>query len=291
MLSYNNINGFGERLQTLRYERFQNNPEQFKYCKSQEEFVAEMSTLYSDAINSRQVLAKWEHGDTEPNLSHLAVLCDLLDCDPNYLLGYQSTFNKTDEEIAAYTGLERKHITSLHRDHNLSDFINQFVFSEKFIELYHYLNVEFYNGYIGSDLESHFNENLLKLMNAALKTTIKNTTVFDDRSKFYRKELYNKISSEKYSDFLDGAVSPDYKNQIQIQLEEQRKQGNNISEYDVFINMIAGVSFEPLLYNYEKDLRMGRLSQMFIEITKDYFEQRRTMHKGSIRKKLRSKNK
>ena len=286
-----NINEFGKRLLEIRNDRAKKHPEAFNYCKSQQKFVDKMEKESPGNSPCRQVFAKWEAGKDFPNLLQFSLICKLLDCDLVYLLGEQKNYNITSEKVSQYTGLEEEHITSLSHDREFSDFVNTFVFSEKFIELYHSINSVFYDLYIASDLTSHFNADLIKLMKSAFMTTMKNTSAFSDRSELYKKELFNRISPKNYSDFLSGGISTDYKNQIQLQLDEQMKQGNVVSEYEVFINMIAEFSFAPLLCNFEKDQRMGQLSRMFIEIVEKFFEQRTAEIKASIQTKLRAENK
>lgn len=286
MLLYKNICHFGRRLKKIRNERFKGNPKKFYYCKSQELFLNRMSEENPDEIKTRQVFSKWEKGEAVPNLAQFALLCDLLECDPDYLLGKQGHYNDTVEKISKYTGLDQENVFSLHVDNEFSNFINSLVFCEKFTELYHQLNTERYNRFAASDLLQHFNEDLLRIMKRAFAITMKNTSAFSDRAEFYRKELQKNISPETYSEFLSQAISPDYKEQIKIKLKYQNEREKSVSEYDVFIDMMAEVSFEPLLYNYEKEQRIGRLSQMFSEIVEDYFSDEIVKLRMSIRSNL-----
>lgn len=57
----------------------------------------------------------WEQGKSVPSAEALCNICDLLDCDADYLLGRMDERNHDIKEIREYTGLSEEAITVLHQ--------------------------------------------------------------------------------------------------------------------------------------------------------------------------------
>lgn len=96
---------FGDRLQNLRKQ---------KKIKTQEEFAAKLG------VNLKSV-QNWEQGRKLPQTEHLFKICDVLDCDLDYLIGRLEERNRTIKEMAAYTGLSEDAVKALHKYNNAND--------------------------------------------------------------------------------------------------------------------------------------------------------------------------
>ncbi len=105
-----NVDAFGDRLKKIREDRMKEferkNKEPAGPIKrgkrsnrfSQEKLAEEIS------ITRGSVLA-WEKGDRIPPVETMVRLCELLDCDLDYLLGRCDTFRKETADISEATGL------------------------------------------------------------------------------------------------------------------------------------------------------------------------------------------
>lgn len=96
---------FGDRLQNLRKQ---------KKIKTQEDFAAKLG------VNLKSV-QNWEQGRKLPQTEHLFKICDVLDCDLDYLIGRLEERNRTIKEMAAYTGLSEDAVKALHKYNNAND--------------------------------------------------------------------------------------------------------------------------------------------------------------------------
>ena len=96
---------FGDKLQDLRKQ---------KKIKTQDEFAAKLG------VNLKSV-QNWEQGRKLPQTEHLFKICDVLDCDLDYLIGRLEERNRTIKEMAAYTGLSEDAVKALHKYNNAND--------------------------------------------------------------------------------------------------------------------------------------------------------------------------
>lgn len=80
----------GERLSTLRKARG---------YKSQEAFAEAID------ISERKTISKWETGETAIPINRLATICEVLDCDMDYLFGKIATPKNTTASVMQQTQL------------------------------------------------------------------------------------------------------------------------------------------------------------------------------------------
>lgn len=83
----------GERLRTLRKKRG---------YKSQDAFAEAID------VTERKTIGKWETGEASIPIKKLAVICDVLDCDLDYLFGKIDTPKNEISDIMKQTGLSEK---------------------------------------------------------------------------------------------------------------------------------------------------------------------------------------
>lgn len=178
---------FGDRLQDLRKQ---------KKIKTQEEFAAKLG------VNLKSV-QNWEQGRKLPQTEHLFKICDVLDCDLDYLIGRLEERNRTIKEMAAYTGLSEKSIKMLHDYHVsktdgqncLPTYISNILDHPDCSVLLHhiktYMGASFLSGVLGDntdimDAEESRSANLWRISN-------KLTHIIEDLGR----EHYNKFGSER----------------------------------------------------------------------------------------------
>lgn len=61
----------------------------------------------------RKKVERWETGKSEPSVSELQRLCDVLECDPEYLLGTCDTPRTMTKSVMEVTGLSQKAVEAL----------------------------------------------------------------------------------------------------------------------------------------------------------------------------------
>lgn len=99
--------------------------ERRKVCgyKSQTDLATRMVSActsgdeYARHIESkRKSISNWESGKHEPSVSDFALLCELLDCDPEFLLGDSKTPRKEIKSTMEVTGLSEQAISKLQKE-------------------------------------------------------------------------------------------------------------------------------------------------------------------------------
>lgn len=63
---------------------------------------------------SRKTISNWETARKQPRLQDLLSLCDVFQCDLDYMLGKKTFDNKEIEIACNYTGLSKKSVKKLH---------------------------------------------------------------------------------------------------------------------------------------------------------------------------------
>ena len=93
--------------------------------------------------SKRKAISNWEKGSAYPSLSDFVLLCKILDCDTQYLLGEIDVPRVEEKAVMDITGLSEKAVEKLIRikDGNCvtwwSDTLNLIIENENFIDLLH----------------------------------------------------------------------------------------------------------------------------------------------------------
>lgn len=93
--------------------------------------------------SKRKAISNWESGKAYPPLQDFALLCETLECDPQYLLGDINAPRKETKSVMEITGLSQKAVERLSRisDTNKmtwwSSILNLVVENDSFPELLH----------------------------------------------------------------------------------------------------------------------------------------------------------
>ena len=93
--------------------------------------------------SKRKAISNWEKGSANPSLSDFVLLCKILDCDTQYLLGEIDVPRVEEKAVMDITGLSEKAVEKLIRikDGNCvtwwSDTLNLIIENENFIDLIH----------------------------------------------------------------------------------------------------------------------------------------------------------
>ena len=93
--------------------------------------------------SKRKAISNWEKGSAYPSLSDFVLLCKILDCDTQYLLGEIDVPRVEEKSVMDVTGLSEKAVEKLIRikDGNCvtwwSDTLNLIIENENFIDLLH----------------------------------------------------------------------------------------------------------------------------------------------------------
>ena len=270
--------GFGERLSDLRKKRYKELPSKYEYCKTQRAFcdaIADREPA-NDRYIRRQTLAGWEKGKSYPDISRLLILCELLDCEPNYLLVGDKPINQEVETASQVTGLEPKSIEVLKGNKPLVDFLNYLLTKANtgFIELVDFIKREPSYHYLDNDLLMHYKPTLKKKMEKAYLRSLDRISAYSEPLVEYRHELEKEIrylyEIHKDSGILTY-ISDDIQNEIRSAKSEKHIPDNSEDSYNLIVDFLVDFSYQPLSHINEKEQNLGRILQMFAVLVKGYF--------------------
>lgn len=287
MFDLDDKKAFGKRLVELRQQRYKESPDKFPYCKNQASFCQEISSLDKEGkAFRRQTLGCWENGASYPTVQRILILCKLLECDPDFLLGYGKTVSKDIEFISDFTGLERRSIEALKTNTDFIPFLNYILTSNDFMKLVSYIEKEATCFYVDKDLTSHYKSVLLRRMKAAFDRSLALSTPFDHFPAIYKRELSQELSGFRKNGIENGIlihISESIRNEILRAKGEREIPDESDEYYSLVIDFLAEFSCDPFSYEKECAQRKGRFAQIFIELLDDYFVIRTNQRRERMR--------
>lgn len=132
---------------------------------------------------SRDKLSKWENGVRFPDLNELLKICDIFDCDLDYLVGRIEQPTHALQDISDITGLSTENIKQLQKWNNNRSY-------EAFTEEYIRSNIDYLNNILESFPE------LLCRIDAVLMTN-------KESSDRYRKTLCMEVALKLWNHITD----------------------------------------------------------------------------------------
>lgn len=279
---------FGARLQRLREERYTTLPFKYQYCKTQSSFSDEIANYEQSEKRGirRQTLASWEKGASYPTINRLLILCKLLNCDPDYLLGYSQHINQDIDTISAVTGLKPKSIEILMENKFFVSFFNFLLVDAdvKFLRLLDFIEKESRYYYLDKDLLGHYHQTLMRKMDAAFNRISLFSHSYDlliEYERELKRELRNFYGPNGDFGILQY-VSDDISNQIRLIKEENHIQDNSEDSYQLIVKILAEYTLQPLTHIKERERNWGRITQMFIDLVEEYFKSEIPKRKENI---------
>lgn len=289
MFERRDVIDFGRRLRDLRKERGQKFEKKYSYCKSQQAFCDEIASHEAtDKSIRRQTLASWENGKSYPDISRLLILCELLDCEPNYLLGYSKVVNQDVKTVSEFTGLALQSVEVLKGNELLVNFLNYLLLgpNKKFIDLIDFIMKEYNYYYLEYDLLGHYGTILKKKMESAFLRSLSIASAYDDPLIIYKREL------EKETRDLHGAdgdnsilkyVNEDVQEQIRQVKGERHIPDDSEESYSLILDFLVDFSYQPLLHKNKKEQNLGRILQIFADLVEGFFDNERPKTQKDIK--------
>ncbi|SDY16306.1 Helix-turn-helix [Ruminococcaceae bacterium YAD3003] len=260
----------GNRIQSRRKERYElylqhegenNNPyKRFAFCKDQGTFAKKVGV-------SRKAIVCWENGDTFPAIDNLVIICELLESNLEYFVGFFDCdgfspialchhFSKIDKDI----------LETAKSDGDYLDFLNFFMKPENIKPL---VNETTLNGWrkFKADLA-------ISTIEEPLKTMIK-----EAYEKYDAFNLYNEQSNKTYKAYLKTHISKDTLKASMIKKSLPAKdalqfiKNGRVINYDKFIDYIADATYSSLRNYAILERNKEKLGQQFAELFTKYISQ------------------
>lgn len=270
---------FSERLRNLRDSRWkqykenqdkQVNPyERFACCQSQEAISEELQV-------ERRTYGKWENGTTIPTIDKVADICNILDCNIDYLLGANELIGISPSVIAShYSGISVDIIELSNTDSNYRDFLNYFMHPDNCSTLINSCTKTAWKDFLSKQELTELREPLKSLI-LDIFTNYQSITPFcrydiesykeyvlscfpESKLSFSHKKLNDSIC-------IDTCLSANIKNKFGITTD-------NPNCYINFINYISDYSFEILSNAEMLAIQKQHLGQSFVRLYEKYLDE------------------
>lgn len=271
-------NLFSTQLKKLRESRWKqyknnqdkrNNPyEKYAYCKSQD-------TLSEKLNVERRTYGKWENGTTIPTIDKVADICNVLDCNIDYLLGAEELIGFTPSAIAShYSTINIDIINKAISDDNYRDFLNYFMHPDNCYALVNSTTLNAWKDFLANSEVDNLNDPLKALL----------SDIFQGYQAFTPLSQYDKTSLKEY---LISAL-PDDKFSFAIKKMDEcinintclsanilDKLGivtDNPQNYQILIDYLVNYCFDVLLTKEKIDIQKEKIGQLFVHMLEKYLE-------------------
>lgn len=269
-------NQFGKRIHELRKLRWtqyksskQGEPEhkdKFACCKSQESLAEQLGV-------ERRAVSGWETGSNSPSLDNLVNLCDLLDCNIDYLLGANDYAEISPIALAShFSGIAPDIIRYGKENSKYLDCLNYFMHPDNCSALFNDITLSAWKKYVITtrltDIANPLKEIIVNAFNDYYAFTSFENTSKDTFANFLSAAILRNISDVDGSKLIDlskSCLPPDlYKNLCKTEPK---------INYNDFVSCLADYTFEPLTQRSYLELQETKLSKSFIKLFESYLEE------------------
>ena len=269
-------NEFGKRLTELRKEQWKKykdnqiftiNPyEKFACCKSQE-------TLAEALGVERRTIGKWELGTSIPTIDKVDALCELLECNVDYLLGATELIGFSPAAIAShYSNIDINIINRAIADANYRDFLNYFMHPDNCSALINAATLTTRGDFLHSTELLELSEPLRSLVVDIFQNYQSITPINYCSKDSYKQFLYDYLpesklsfSSRKLDERICVISCLDASKIKELDLSPQNKQS-----YKLFINYLVDYSFDILSKNERVTIQREHLGKAFVRMLEKY---------------------
>ena len=219
----------------------------------------------------RQALSNWENGNTTPSLEKLIELCQILDCNIDYLLGVVDLPDIEPISTASYySGISTEIIRYGRKNPDYLDCLNFFMRPDNIADIFHSITQ---------------NEWKILQINSAMQGI--NGELREKIIEYYNEYIsitpYNKIKETTYKEFLKEKFPKENiclsvkKTDNNINIENcvsnnvyQNFLANGEFNYSKFISYLVKHTYKPLFDRTLLELQKNKLAGMFVELITQY---------------------
>lgn len=257
------------RLKTLRKDKwklYSENPDREDYkkyscCKTVESFAIEINV-------ERRTIGNWEKGKSIPSLENIIKICDLLDCQIDYLLGV-SDISEIDPFALAnkYSGISVEIIKESSRNSHYCDFLNFFMKPDTCKGLI--------DSFEAISWAEYWKKNQLSI------TNIKEEAIQELENYYYEfccYTPYENDSLKEYKKFLahklpkiENNKKIKFKKYLKVQIYTELLSDKTFDEaYPIFIDYLAEQTYDLFRHNVIIQIKKENLRNDFLTIHEKY---------------------
>ena len=246
---------FKERLRSSRKKR----------QLSQEELTEILNFSY------RSKITNWENPKTQtlPSLYDFYSLCKILDCDPNYMLGYSELDCSKDGAASEYTHLSIEAIEILRKDNFVPLIMNALITSEKSSILFNKIFQRCYHGYLSSTPESIFSPDAFFRLELAFEDLCNNENALHltptDFIPYVMKAFPWDNNKTSFNEFLESIIISTKYHEMVINNEDFKNHSDK-ERYNCLMYDVATSSFGYLLTSLNSRLLENEITDIIKDI-------------------------
>lgn len=257
-----------KHLKELRISRYKKD-EKYAFCKSQESFAEKLKL-------ERRTISSWERGKTLPSLCNLIEICNILDCNIEYLLGADEIpYINSVSKVCHFTNIKPEIISNAMDNSDYLDCLNFFMLPENCSELFEPITLsawkKFWINENLSKIKSNFLLNLLrKLFNQFYLTTPTKDITQDMFSKFLNENIHEDMLN--FTDSGNDSKKCIYvRNSLSLlAYQDFKSKCDEKNLYNTFIDFICTLCFNSFLNEIYIDLQKEKISDKFLIILDKY---------------------
>lgn len=212
------------------------------------------------------------------SVSNLIAISNALNVSIDYLLGIEKCESHENTDINRVIGLTDNAINNLKNNDFIQLQLNDYLINEKFIKLIKAIEDEKYVRLIYCGVSKEFSELLFDILKKSYKIFMNEVFTLDRNVNKYKKylslgilnsELLNENDSKTLDIFLKKHLSPNLHSQFYGYVED--KQIKNVEIFTAFVSFVAEFVYITFEQDYYKELSSNKISETFIEIVNDFF--------------------
>ena len=268
---------FGKRFSELRkkrweqYKEFQNkatNPySRYVYCKSQDTFAEKVG-------HERRTIGKWELGTAVPSFEDVLKICNLLECNIDYLLGKEDLTGFSTIALAAhYSKIDAEIIEYAQKDNEYYDFLNHFMKPSNCYELIKLISLSEWKSFLSNSNINEINGDLEKNIENIFQQYLAFTPINQYNMDSFKKYITAKLSKEdisfkpqKLNDkiYIPACISPSRYKALGFS-------DNETENYNILIDYLSEYCFEILLNRTMLEIQRDKIGKTFVQMITNYY--------------------
>ena len=260
-----------EKLRNQRWEQYKANQknnlyQKYSYCKAKDAFASKLNI-------ERRTYGRWESGLSTPTIDKVADICNLLDCNIDYLLGAEDLIGTSDSVLAAhYSGISIDIINYGKSDCDYLDFLNYFMHPDNCSMLVNHTTLAAWKSFLSHLTMDEIYEPLKNIIIETFQKYQAFTSVTEYNIESYKQYLKDALpesrisfSSRKLDDCIcvKSCISPEKYKELCLSNKSPQR-------YQVFMDFIANYSFEALTNKAYLDIQKEKLGEMFVQMVERY---------------------
>ena len=289
-----NIEKFGENMKKRRLKNYKKDADKYKYCKTQTLFseMIESSRKKDETVTPRTII-NWEKNNKLPDLKQFVELCEVLECDADYLLGIQKEPLYNLWEIGKKLNLPYQSVEYIERDSDLQDILGFMLMHKNIPQIIEAVKQFYLMQLLSDDLLQAYEEALQKKIEKAyinfVDTILPISRDEDTFKQFLCEQIsFNRLKGTKeepnrLQNYIKDNLNDDRFQQIQNKIERKKENTEKVL-YDAFIDDIILCTYKAMEYKYNKDAFLNKITYSVMQLIEEYTELKQKELKRSMKR-------